>query len=132
MALEEEAGNSRQWLTLISWSLTLLYMAVIFSLSAQSNLSLPYGISEWDFFLHMVEYYILGLFLSWALVNSGVMKRLVLYVFLIGLFYGMIDETHQYFVPGRTASLLDATADGLGSLLGGYAFYILRSIKLIL
>jgi VanZ family protein len=104
-------------------------MAAIFSLSAQSNPPLSNRVSGLDFFLHIVEYAILGLLLSWALVNSGVTRKLVLYVFLTGLFYGVTDETHQYFVPGRMASFLDATADGLGSLLGSYSFYLLRPIK---
>ncbi len=93
-------------------------MATIFSLSAQSDLSLPYSVSGGDILLHMVGYGILGLLLSWALVNSGVKRRLVFYVFLIDLFYGITDELHQYFVPRRTASLLDL-----------YLFHTLRSIK---
>ena len=65
-------------------------MATIFSLSAQSDLSLPFTVSGGGFFLHMVEYGILSLLLSWALVNSGMKRGLVFYVFLIGLFYGVI------------------------------------------
>ena len=38
----------------------------------------------------MVEYGILGLLLSWALLNSGMKRGLVFIVFLIGLFYGVI------------------------------------------
>jgi len=129
LSVEAKTGSSRSWLILTSWCLSLLYMAAIFFLSAQSDLPLPYTVSRLDFFLHMAEYALLGLVLSWSLVNSGVTRRLVLYVFLVGLFYGMTDELHQYFVPGRTASLLDLTADGLGSLLGSYSFHILRSIK---
>ena len=129
MSIEKEAARANRWLTLTSWSLSLLYMAAIFSISAQSNPPLPYGISGGDFILHMAEYSILGLLLSWTLVNSGVMRRNALYVFLMGLFYGMTDELHQYFVPQRTASLLDLTADGIGSLLGSYSFHILRSTK---
>lgn len=129
MSVEEEVGNSNRWLRLTSWSLSLLYMVAIFALSALPDLSLPYTFEGGDFFLHMVEYSILGFLLSWALVNSGVVRKLVLYGFLVGLLYGMTDELHQYFVPGRTASLLDLTADGLGSLLGSYSFRILRSIK---
>ncbi len=128
-SVEQIAWGNGRWLTLTSWSLSLLYMATIFSLSAQSDLSLPLTGSGGSFFLHMVEYGILGLLLSWALVNSGIKRRLVFYVFLIGLFYGITDEFHQYFVPGRIASLLDLTADGLGSLLGSYLFHTLRSIK---
>ena len=130
-SVEKGAGSSIRRLTLPSWSLCFLYMAAIFSLSAQPDLPLPYFFSfgGGDFFLHLAEYAILGVLLSWSLVNSGVTRRLVLYVFLVGLFYGMTDELHQYFVPERTASLLDLIADGLGSLLGSYSFHILRSIK---
>ena len=35
--------------------------------------------------------------------------------------YGIIDEIHQYFVPGRFASVLDWVADTLGGILGGIA-----------
>ncbi len=128
-SVEQIAWGNGLWLTLTSWSLSLLYMATIFSLSAQSDLSLPFTVSGGGFFLHMVEYGILGLLLSWALVNSGMKRGLVFYVFLIGLFYGITDEFHQYFVPERIASLLDLTADGLGSFLGSYLFHTLRSIK---
>ncbi|TAK08414.1 hypothetical protein EPO44_02700 [bacterium] len=129
MSVEEQVGGRTRWQILTSWSLSLLYMAAIFFLSAQSDLPLPYIVSRLDFFLHMVEYTLLGLLLSWVLVNSGVTRKLVLYGFLVGLLYGMTDELHQYFVPGRTASLLDLTADALGSLLGSYSFHMLRPIK---
>jgi len=77
----------------------------------------------------MVEYSILGFLLSWAFVNSGMVRTLVFHVFLVGLFYGMTDELHQYFVPERNASLLDVMADGLGCLIGAYSFYVLRLLR---
>ena len=63
-------------------------------------------------------------------MNSGIEKRLVFYVFIVGLFYGVTDELHQYFVPQRNASLIDLSADGLGCLIGAYSFHVLRSMKL--
>ena len=114
---------------LVSWALVVCYMSVIFFFSAQSELSVPYGFSQGDFILHMVEYSVLGFLLSWAFVNSGVVRKFVFPVFLLGLFYGMTDELHQYFVPERNASLLDVTADGLGALIGAYSFYLLHSMK---
>ncbi len=41
-------------------------------------------------------------------------------VFAIG--YGITDEIHQGFVPGRDASFLDLAADGLGAVAGSWAF----------
>jgi VanZ family protein len=35
--------------------------------------------------------------------------------------YGIIDETHQYFVPGRDCNVWDWLADTLGAFLGAGA-----------
>ncbi|MGB5540538.1 MAG: VanZ family protein, partial [Gammaproteobacteria bacterium] len=44
----------------------------------------------------------------------------------VGL-YGVLDEIHQYFVPGRQADVLDVLADVSGGLLGaGLMFLLLR------
>jgi VanZ family protein len=37
--------------------------------------------------------------------------------FLLTILYGVTDEFHQSFVPGRHASLLDLVADSFGALL---------------
>lgn len=45
-------------------------------------------------------------------------------------FYGMIDELHQLFVPGRYADVLDWVADFSGSLLAVLITqYLLKKIK---
>lgn len=36
---------------------------------------------------------------------------------LIAVFYGISDEIHQYFVPGRHCSLHDVFADTFGALI---------------
>jgi len=48
--------------------------------------------------------------------------------FLIGLvvilatLYGISDEVHQAFVPGRNASPWDVVADGLGGVMGALIY----------
>ena len=115
-------GSSSKGNLLISWVLVTSYMAIIFFLSTLPNPTMSHRIAGGGFFLHLIEYGVLGLLLSLAFVNSGVEKRLMLYVFLAGLLYGATDEIHQSLVPQRTSSLLDLTADGLGSLLGAFSF----------
>lgn len=38
--------------------------------------------------------------------------------------YGMIDEIHQSFTPGRSCSLLDWVADVFGAALGSLAYLL--------
>lgn len=57
-------------------------------------------------------------------------KRLVFYrVLLVTVLvaaYGALDEFHQLFVPGRTASLADFATDAMGGFLGAFFVFVLR------
>lgn len=54
----------------------------------------------------------------WALTGIGVdWRRGVVVAALAAALYGVIDEAHQAFVPGRTASFTDLLLDALGALL---------------
>jgi VanZ family protein len=44
---------------------------------------------------------------------------------LLAAIYGVLDEVHQYFVPGRFLSLTDLAMNLVGALLGG-AWALLR------
>jgi VanZ family protein len=50
--------------------------------------------------------------------------RHLLRVMIIGLIYGALDELHQSFIAGRTASLGDFLMDGVGLILGLGAFWL--------
>ena len=70
-----------------------------------------------------------GLFLR-ALALSFRWKRraLVLMAAVIGSLYGVSDEFHQSFIPGRFAALDDVVADMMGSIFGAVCtswFYVL-------
>ena len=51
-------------------------------------------------------------------------KRILLPAVVISL-YGIIDEIHQSFVPGRSCSFLDWCADTIGALIGSALFYFI-------
>lgn len=38
--------------------------------------------------------------------------------FVVGVIYAISDEAHQYFIPGRNASIIDVGIDSLGVLTG--------------
>ena len=49
--------------------------------------------------------------------------------FFFTLGYGVFDELHQYFVPGRYASFLDVLLDGCGAVLGAVGFWLFRKMS---
>lgn len=121
MKKEEDAGKVRYWLPVLA------YAALIFYLSSLQAVWIPQEMEKFDpekFSLHLAEYAPLGFLLLRALVfapQTNFQSNVILSAAAIGALYGLSDELHQYFVPSRTASIVDLLADSLGSLLGALA-----------
>jgi VanZ family protein len=73
---------------------------------------------------HVSEYLVLGVLLVRALRHEGLRgTALATTAVLIGVAYAALDETHQAFVPSRTASPGDVAVDAIGLIAGvGLAF----------
>ncbi len=72
---------------------------------------------NFDKVAHVFLYFGLGLLLLLVFRNSDniLLRRYApLVAFAVGMIYGITDEIHQYFVPGRTASMHDLIANGIG------------------
>ncbi|MBU1114551.1 MAG: VanZ family protein [Bacteroidetes bacterium] len=71
---------------------------------------------------HFGAYLVLAFLLNFALIiqkkYSLINKYSIIFTFLIVLFYGLFDEVHQIFIPGRFFDWWDLVANGVGSLLG--------------
>ena len=98
------------------WVPALLYAALIFLLSHQSN---PPGAQAVpDYTAHFFEYAFFGLALTWG-ATSGFHRPLTsksaALLGVIAFLYAISDEFHQSFVPDRVASLGDITVDVLGA-----------------
>ena len=98
----------------LGWLLAFAWMATIFWLSSSSDAQggfwllelIPYG----DKVAHAGAYGLLAGFFWLAL------RRTVLPIVLSTL-YGVTDELHQAFVPGRSLDVLDLVADAVGACL---------------
>ncbi|MFO1519040.1 MAG: VanZ family protein [bacterium] len=97
------------------WLLVLGYCGVIFYFSSRPALSITH-----DKIAHLTEYSLLGFFVAAAIKHYFQPRPLFLILITVGLgtLYGVSDEFHQYFVPGRECSVWDALADLTGSFLG--------------
>ena len=136
---------------ILTWLLVLLWMLVIFHLSAQpashSNaqskdlvdrlVETAVTLTGADLpplekkqlvsrinstareYMHGVVFLVLGLLVYRAVTNRGLTKtKAVAIAMAICQAYGLSDEIHQLFVPGRAFELSDLVMDGLGSLIG--------------
>ena len=98
-----------------------LYCVFIF---IQSQLPVPFempDVSHFDKLLHFGAYGVMAI-LFYRTYLAGwpqAIKRTLIWASVISTaLYGLSDEIHQYFVPERSADLLDWLADTVGAAVG--------------
>jgi VanZ family protein len=101
----------------------LVYMCAIFLFSSMSRVPQPDVGFDTSVLAHFLEYAVLGVLLSAAL---GLEKKRVFVAIFVASLFGVSDELHQFFVPGRVASIYDAATDAAGSAVGAVSAFLLR------
>ena len=103
----------------LSLLLALAWMAVLFYLSHQPNLDTPMLFPGQDKLFHAFAYGVLGFLLlgSRAPAPDGFTELQIRSSILIASLYGISDEFHQYFIPGRSTDAWDWVADTLGAVI---------------
>lgn len=106
------------WLPVVFWSLLIF----LFSSHPVAKTSDFY----WQDFIvkktaHLIEYGLLSLLIYRALVNEGVKKpEAGISAVILATLYGISDELHQSFIPGRQSTLRDMIIDAFGAFLSVY------------
>lgn len=104
------------------WLPPLAWMAVLFAASSQSDIGPAGQVPDW--LTHGSAWLVLGVLLCRALAGglrpiSGAGAVLAV---ALATGYGVSDEYHQSFVPGRDASTADVFKDLGGATLGALLF----------
>lgn len=95
----------------LRWIPAVVWMGVIFWLSSRPGSDVPSGIAP---YAHFAAYAVLG-----ALALAGFAEpRRWLAAAALASAYGITDEFHQAFVPGRTPDPADWALDTAGALVG--------------
>jgi VanZ family protein len=104
------------------WLPALLWMGLIYRLSAQPDLAITEGLLDLILrkMAHMGEYAVLFLLLFRALKGSFSWKSSAIFIIAIAFsfFYAASDEFHQTLVPTRAGMIYDVGFDLFGILIG--------------
>ena len=136
------------FLSFIIWGIMILFFS---SQSGETSASLSLGLARrfyqmienvswvdrwiaFDFFhfmlrklAHLFVYTVFGFLSFQALVKNTLFIPLKLkHLILFGLIYAVLDETLQYFTPGRVFALTDIVIDFVGFCLGVYGVSFLK------
>jgi len=116
----------------ISWIITFVILGVIFYAS-----SLTFKPSEEIFkkmtltpvLYHLLSFFMLSLFFFISSVDRKWDFRKINLVLIIVGMYAILDELHQFFVPGRFASVNDFFLDFGGIVFASLLYFIMITWK---
>ena len=109
----------------------LAWMTLIFVMSSREHFPAPPGfsIAMLSVVAHLFLYGVLATLLLVAFERDSSATRTARLAAIVGaVLYGISDEFHQSFVPGRDASLFDVGVDTIGAILAVTIWTYLRSI----
>ena len=108
----------------ISWTITIFIAILIFYFSSITfGPSIPGIKLNLSTLFHLAAYFLLGIFLLFALVK-GKKKSFIFIAIVLALFYGASDEFHQLFVLGRNCSFSDFLLDSCGILFASFLYVL--------
>ncbi|MDP2300717.1 MAG: VanZ family protein [Coriobacteriia bacterium] len=112
----------RRWATRGWAASAVVWMAVIFGLSSLPGSSVP---GRYGSLGHLVVYAVLGALYYAALAGRLPVGRAALIAIALASAYGITDEFHQSFVPGRVPDPVDWLVDTTGAALAVAALVVI-------
>lgn len=107
----------------ISWGITILTAVFIFYMSSKVFEAPSVG-----GLLSIVYHTSVFAFLNFFLFISSLRGEKKYSVFFLGfslaVLYGILDELHQFFVPGRTCTIVDVGYDSFGILISSMLYLV--------
>ncbi len=112
--------NKKYYIPVIVWAVLIITVSSIPYLGPP-----PFQFTWSDKVEHFIEYSFLGFFMAYALAKTRPRPLFWVAVIICGA-YGIIDELHQLYIPGRVCDPFDALADILGGAAGAGIYLWLK------
>lgn len=101
----------------LRWAFAASYAAGLFALSSVQRFDVGPSPAGSDKLAHLAAYYFFCGVIWYALAARRQSLRAAVLAAVLASAYGVTDEVHQYFVPGRSADAADWLADATGAFL---------------
>ena len=115
--------EEKPWLSAI---ITIIGAILIYHFSTLTFSSGP-GIGTSN--IKAILYHILAFFFFTGFLHitiiQGKNKKLILGTTILAILYAILDELHQYFIPGRQCSIRDIGLDTIGIIFASMTYLIL-------
>lgn len=112
----------------LSWIVTFTGAAGIFCIS-----SLEFGggasFGLLSFIYHFSSFFCFSFFLFISSVKGKKNNFVFFFAIFLAFMYAVLDELHQFFVPGRSSSFVDIGVDSLGILFSSMIYFIRMKVK---
>lgn len=114
----------------MAWLPAAAYMLLIWALSSIPH---PFKFDRVPFQdkgMHFIEYGVLAALLAHAVSGTWPAwraRRLFSIAWGVTVMWGLLDEIHQAYVPGRVADAIDLLADSIGGLAGAAAYFAIAA-----
>lgn len=118
----------KNFIKLLKWLPALLIFMISFYLSSQPIIQKMPSFPFADKIVHFICFGGLAFWVAFGCNLTGNSKKEIILPTIIVSLYGVIDEIHQSFTPGRSSTVSDWIADTLGGLLGSYVFFLVLKI----
>lgn len=117
----------------VSWVITIIILLGIFFVSSLTFESSGAGGGKnyKATIYHIAVFFLLALFLSISLIGGEYKRKNFIFIAIVfSLLYGISDELHQYFVPGRYLSIKDFMLNSIGITIASLLYAVrLRFVK---
>lgn len=106
-----------------SWLITILIAIFIFYMSSKTFKGVNTGPAINSYIYHFAIFFIFAFFLIMSIIKGKKNNHwFILLAVTIAIMYGISDEIHQFFVPGRYCCLEDALVNSTGILSAGIIY----------
>ena len=113
----------KYWVPVYAWLILIFYFSSQSLIPSSTYLATTFYLKP--YLQHVIIYTILALLIYRALSHTHEPSKLL--VIFTTTLYGLIDEIHQYYIPGRTFELFDILMDFSGAILALILIWIFRN-----